>query len=87
MSIPGTLKRYASRIGSIDDERGTRNGYWVNLKAGWIDGESGCHAIHEDTLAACATRFAFVEPCKCEDCSRVPVVADAIEALFQELSQ
>ena len=70
MQIPATLKRFADRIESIDDERGTQNGYWVNLKDGWIDRESGCHAIHEDTLSACAFKFAFVAPCECEDCRR-----------------
>lgn len=87
MKTPATLKRYASKIQSIDDERGTQNGYWVNLKNGWIDAESGCHAIHEDTLAACATRFEFVEPCVCSDCKRVPVVRTAVDALFEELSR
>lgn len=68
MNIPATLKRFAAKIDSIDDERQADNGYWVNLKRGYIDTESGCHAIHEDTLYACATRFGFVQECKCEDC-------------------
>lgn len=70
MTIPATLRRYADKIQSIDDERSVQNGYWVNLNAGWIDTESGCHCIHEDTLYACATRFHFVKPCACEDCQK-----------------
>lgn len=89
MTIPKTLLRFASKIESIDDERAVQNGYWVNLKAGWIDDESGCHAIHEDTLAACALRFSFVKPCQCEDCraiaARAPIAP--IDKLFEELSQ
>lgn len=71
MKIPATLKRYADMIDSIDDERAVQNGYWVNLRNGYIDAESGCHAIHEDTLVACASRLRwYVKPCQCEDCSR-----------------
>lgn len=71
--IPATLKRHAAKIASIDDERGTQNGYWVNLKPGWIDAESGCHAIHEDTLSACELRFGFVQSCQCLDCVKETV--------------
>ena len=67
--IPASLKRFAKFIQSVDDERSVQNGWWVNLKNGYIDTESGCHAIHEDTLKACAGRLVdFVEPCDCEDC-------------------
>jgi hypothetical protein len=68
MKIPATLRRFSPMILSIDDERSIDNGYWVNLKHGFIDEESGCHAIHETNLKECASRFVFVKPCTCNDC-------------------
>jgi hypothetical protein len=41
-------------------EHEDENGWWAYLRAGWIDGESLCHAIHEDTLADVSKKLRFV---------------------------
>lgn len=38
----------------------TDNGWWAYLRSGWIDGESLCHAIREDTLTEVKNRLGFV---------------------------
>jgi len=41
-------------------EHEDENGWWVYLRAGWIDGESLCHAILEDTLTDVFSKLRFV---------------------------
>jgi hypothetical protein len=69
--LPGTLKQYAAKIESVSDERGSDNGYWVNLNNGWKDGSDPLgagHTIHEDTQSDCSRAMASVMLCDCEDC-------------------
>lgn len=66
MKIPGTLRRFARKIESVEDARASANGWWVYLKPGWIC--DGTHQIHEDTLTDCAGKFDFVAACDCAEC-------------------
>ena len=46
------------------------DGKWAMLKAGFIDGESGCHAIHESTYTELKAKMRYIKPCKCQDCKQ-----------------
>ena len=41
-------------------EHEDENGWWAYLRAGWIDGESLCHVIREDTLTDVFSKLRFV---------------------------
>jgi len=41
-------------------EHEDENGWWAYLRAGWIDGESLCHVIREDTLTEVSSKLRFV---------------------------
>ena len=61
-SIPKTLseacRRHAEKVAEVGNEG--EDGFWIYLSDGWIDDESGCHAIHEYTVRECVARFRFV---------------------------
>ncbi len=68
MTIPATLAKWADVIVEVEDDRGTQNGWWIYLKAGWINPYSETHCVHEDTLKACASQLVDIQPCECTDC-------------------
>lgn len=71
MKLPKTLQKYAAKIDDFEDQTHEYNGYWVYLVAGWKnsnDPMGTCHAIHEDTVSACATLVRMAIPCDCSDC-------------------
>ena len=37
------------------------DGYWVCLKQGWVDGMSGAHVIHTDTVSELREGARFIE--------------------------
>ena len=41
-------------------EHENENGWWAYLRDGWIDDESLCHAIREDTLTDVYNKLRFV---------------------------
>lgn len=55
-------------VACVVDERNSDNGVWAELKVGFIDQSSGCHAIHEDTPTEVYRRLTSVIPCNCNDC-------------------
>lgn len=63
---------------SIDDvwDEG-EDGKWASLKLGYIDSESGCHALHERTWTELHARFRFVRLCNCQDCVKTRVIIAA----------
>jgi hypothetical protein len=64
MRLPACLKRFAHMIDEISDERGGGDGYWVYLKAGWIDADGETHCVHEDTPKECALAMGGVVKCE-----------------------
>lgn len=74
LKIPATLKRWAHLIEDIEDYRSQGkdgDGYWVHLKAGYINAPDEVHSIHEDNITQCAEKFSGVEKCECEECLRM----------------
>ena len=57
---PRTLKalRNDPRVDEVVDERIYGNGYFVNLKPGYISDEMGCGTIREDTVRELCEVFA-----------------------------
>jgi hypothetical protein len=67
VSLPKSLRKFASIIESVSDERGSDEGYWVYLKPGLWSPMDETHCIHENTLAECVYALKGVEKCpKCE---------------------
>jgi hypothetical protein len=44
------------------------DGYWAILKRGFVDKESGAHALHESTAKSILFRIRYIAPCTCQDC-------------------
>jgi hypothetical protein len=69
--LPKSLSRYRKLITAVSDERGSGDGYWVYLIAGWQNAmDLGCHIVHEETASECAAVLSDVIPCDCADCER-----------------
>lgn len=76
MSLPKSLEKYSDLIQEAFQEHDTgfserKDGlnWWIWLKNGFIDSESGCHSIHEETLKECIFRLKYyVKGCVCESC-------------------
>lgn len=68
MEIPKTLQRFADKIDAIEDLRGSDEGYWIHLRAGWINTMDGTHSVLKDTITECARAMRFVEPCTGDCC-------------------
>lgn len=66
VTIPATLRRFATYIDDISDERGDGDGYWVYLVPGWICDE--VHCVHEDTIRECAKAMRCIERCTAPNC-------------------
>lgn len=66
--LPKSLARWADVIDEISDERGSDEGYWVYLKAGWWSPDDETHCIHEDTIRECVVKMRNIEPCTKECC-------------------
>lgn len=66
--LPSALRKYRHMVSSTGDERGTGDGCWVYLNAGFAEYAGGPHAIHADTFAACAREMESVVKCNCQDC-------------------
>lgn len=67
-TLPACLRKFASKIESVSDERGTDQGYWVYLVKGWRDDEGETHCIHEDTPAECAKLMRHITRCATPGC-------------------
>ena len=50
------ISRNQDKVDSIDDERGTKDGYWIYLKDGWIFDHSTSF-IHESSVKAATAAF------------------------------
>lgn len=75
------------RVTDISDERGSGDGVWVYLIAGW---QSSCdtHQVAQDTLKEACAEMALIRPCACDDCARekkggdgLPMFAKAIRKM------
>ena len=66
--LPRPLRRFASKIAEVSDERGYGEGYWVYFHRGWILWPDGTHQIHENSPTACSHQFYRVEACDCAYC-------------------
>jgi hypothetical protein len=64
--IPKTLleackkKDCFTSVENEGDDGDAKNNYWLYLKDGLIDSESGCHSIHECTVKDCLKRFGWI---------------------------
>lgn len=69
---PKTLKALLNdpRVTDWSDERGSEDGIWIYLVAGYDNGDPETHAVHEDTVAEVLEAFRRIRPCSCEDCVR-----------------
>lgn len=63
-TVERLLKHPKVRAARLEDE----DGYWVDLKPGWMCPASGSHSCHEDTAKAILSAVANAEPCDCEEC-------------------
>lgn len=65
-----TLKQLQKhpKVLKIVDE-GEVDGYWAELKKGWVCESSGYHSCHEDTLEALAEAIDGAQECDCEECA------------------
>jgi hypothetical protein len=48
------------------------DGYWIELKPGYIVTPDGTHGIVEDTKADAYSDLSRVVPCDCDDCKAQP---------------
>lgn len=65
MSILDTLNDHARVAHAYRDE----DGWWADLKPGWVCIHSSAHTCHEDTANALMTAVNDAERCTCGDCA------------------
>lgn len=58
--MPRTLADLRSHpwVEEVSDERGSREGIWIYLKAGFTTCDA-CHTIHEQTVKECLRAFSY----------------------------
>jgi hypothetical protein len=56
-----------NRKDMIAKEYRDSDGYWIELKRGWIV-RGDAHSIVEDTKKAAHAKLAEVVPCECKEC-------------------
>lgn len=61
--LPSCLRKYASIIESVSDERDSGDGIWVYLAKGLRDSDGETHCIHEETLRECVFQLERVVRC------------------------
>jgi len=66
--LPKCLRKYADKIESVSDERGSDDGYWVYLAAGWRTPDGETHCVHEDNPTQCAREMKHITPCTVKGC-------------------
>ena len=47
---------------------GVEDGWWVELKSGWMCPAADTHCVHEWNLRDLLSAFIRVKPCDCDDC-------------------
>lgn len=57
-----------ARVTDVSDETADGQGYWIYLRAGWINPALETHLIHEYTLRECEKQLRGLIPCDCEEC-------------------
>ncbi len=72
------------RVTDISDERGSEDGIWAYLVAGFCWAPE-THAVHEDTLAEVFRELASVKPCACADCVREASTGEGLPLFAREL--
>ncbi len=63
----------------IDAEWMDSDGYWIDLKPGWKNGDDPVgvlHGIHEDTKAEARRTLRSAMECDCEECKQLLWEAD-----------
>jgi len=68
-SLVAFAQRHQDKIREVGDERGTEDGYWIYLKAGFCWDDQGLHSLHENTVSDIIRAFGSVMPCRCKDCA------------------
>lgn len=68
-SLDTLWSRNQNIISSVSDEKSSGDGYWVYLRPGYVCDE--LHLIHENTIAAVKKKFAKIQKCHCEECTRL----------------
>lgn len=70
--LPKCLRKFADKIESVSDERGSDDGFWVYLIERWRDDEGETHCIHEDNPKECATLMPHIQRCTDPNCCNQP---------------
>lgn len=67
---PKTMTQFKAdpRVQDISDERGSGDGIWLNLRNGFMCGDTQTHSVHEDTVKECSESMKSVHPCACSEC-------------------
>lgn len=71
MTTKGLARRHRERIKLEWQEY---DGYWIDLKPGWKNGDDPlgvCHGIVEETRYEAYLKLRDSMPCDCEDCKKV----------------
>lgn len=56
----------------IQREYRDSDGYWIELKPGWQNGDDpGTHGIVESTKRAAYSKLSMAKPCHCLECQRL----------------
>ena len=61
-----------NRRETIQSEYRDSDGYWIELKPGWQNGDDpGTHGIVEDSKRAAYDKLSLVKRCSCLECQRL----------------